>query len=62
MVLDSILRRCVLDHERPDILWECHSGVSGGHIGGKATTQNILHRMGYGGLQCLRMPSIFQSM
>jgi hypothetical protein len=31
--LDSILRHCVLDHERPDILWECHSGVVGGHVG-----------------------------
>ena len=31
----NILRRCVLDHERPDILWECHSGVAGGHVGGK---------------------------
>jgi hypothetical protein len=37
--LDSILRRCVLDHERQDILWECHSGVAGGHVGGKATMQ-----------------------
>jgi hypothetical protein len=34
--LYSILRRCVLDHERQDILWECHSGVTGGHVGGKA--------------------------
>ena len=35
--LDGILRRCVLDHERQDILWECHNGVAGGHVGGKAT-------------------------
>ena len=34
---ENILRRCVLDHERPDILWECHNGVAGGHVGGKAT-------------------------
>jgi transposase InsO family protein len=40
--LDSILRRCVLDHERQDILWECHSGVAGGHVGGKATAQKVL--------------------
>jgi hypothetical protein len=40
--LDNILRCCVLDHERPDILWECHSGVVGGHIGGKETTRKIL--------------------
>jgi transposase InsO family protein len=40
--LDSILRRCVLDHERQDILWECHNGVAGGHVGGKATAQKVL--------------------
>jgi hypothetical protein len=40
--LDSILKRCVLDHERQDILWECHSGVAGGHVGGKATAQKFL--------------------
>jgi hypothetical protein len=36
--LDNILRHCVLDHERSYILWECHSGVAGGHIGGKETS------------------------
>jgi hypothetical protein len=40
--LDSIFRICVLDHERQDILWECHSGVAKGHVGGKATTQKVL--------------------
>jgi len=40
--LDNILRRCVLDHERRDILWECHSGIVGGHVGGKATAQKVL--------------------
>jgi hypothetical protein len=35
--LDIILKRCVLDHERQDILWECHNGVSVGHVGGKET-------------------------
>jgi hypothetical protein len=35
--LDNILRRCVLDHERHDILWECCNGVVGGHVGGNAT-------------------------
>jgi hypothetical protein len=42
MGLDSILRRCVLDHERQDILWECHKKVVGGHVGGKATAQKFL--------------------
>ena len=40
--IDKILRRCLLDHERKDILWECHSGITGGHIGGKVTTQKFL--------------------
>jgi hypothetical protein len=40
--LDNILRRCVLNHERQDILWECHNGVAGGHVGGKATAQKVL--------------------
>jgi hypothetical protein len=42
MGLDSILRRCILDHEIRDILWECHSGVVGGHIGGKATAHKVI--------------------
>jgi hypothetical protein len=37
-----ILRTCVLDHEMKDILWECHSGVAGGHVGGNSTTQKVL--------------------
>jgi hypothetical protein len=40
--LDNILRRCVLDHERPNILWECHNGVSGGHVGSKDIARKIL--------------------
>jgi hypothetical protein len=40
--LDSILRRCVLDHERKDILCECHNGVVGGHVGGNSTAQKII--------------------
>jgi len=32
-----------LDHERQDILWECQSGVVGGHVRGKTTTQKFLH-------------------
>jgi hypothetical protein len=31
-----------LDHERQDILWEFHSGVAGGHVGGKAMAQKVL--------------------
>jgi hypothetical protein len=37
MSLDCILRRCVLEHERPTILAEAHEGIAGGHYAGKAT-------------------------
>jgi len=40
--LDGILTRCVIHHERIDILCDFHSGVVGGHVGGKETTQKIL--------------------
>jgi hypothetical protein len=40
--LDIIPKRRVLDNERQNILWEFHSGVAGGHVGGKATTQKVL--------------------
>jgi hypothetical protein len=40
--LNNILRRCILNHEKKDILWECHSGVTGGHVGGKSTAQKVL--------------------
>ena len=39
---DEILRRCVLEHEKPLILAEAHSRVAGGHYSGKSTAQNIL--------------------
>lgn len=42
MDLDKILRCCILQHER-NVLWECHAGVVGGHVGAKATTRKILH-------------------
>jgi hypothetical protein len=32
----------VLEHERLDILLECHNGVAGGHVGEKETTKTIL--------------------
>jgi hypothetical protein len=37
MGADSILRRCVLEHERPRILVEAHEGTDGGHYAGKYT-------------------------
>jgi hypothetical protein len=39
----NILRRCVLEHERPSILAEAHEGIPGGHYAGKDTTQKVLH-------------------
>lgn len=42
MGLDQILRCCILDHECEGILWECHVGISGGHVGGKATAWKVL--------------------
>ena len=40
--LDEVLRRCVLDHEREAVMWECHSGVAGGHVGAKPTARKVL--------------------
>jgi hypothetical protein len=38
----SILRRCVLEHERTWVLAEAHEGISRGHCAGKATAHNVL--------------------
>jgi transposase InsO family protein len=42
MGADSILRRYVLEHERPRVLAEAHEGIAGGHYTGKATAQKVL--------------------
>jgi hypothetical protein len=39
---DEILRRCVMEAERPLILREAHEGITGGHYAGKEMTQNVL--------------------
>jgi hypothetical protein len=39
---DEILRRCVMEAERPVILEESHEGIIGGHYAGKETTQKVL--------------------
>jgi hypothetical protein len=39
---DEILRRCVMETERPLILEKSHEGIAGGHYVGKATVQKIL--------------------
>jgi hypothetical protein len=38
MGADNILRRCVLEHERPRILAEAHEGIAGGYYVGKYIT------------------------
>jgi hypothetical protein len=45
MGTDNILRRCVLEHERPRILAEAHEGIVGGHYAGKDTTEGIACRI-----------------
>jgi hypothetical protein len=39
---DEILRRCVMEVERPLILAKSHEGTAGGHYAGKETAQKIL--------------------
>ena len=44
--VDSIIRRCVLEVEVPDIFTSCHDSACGGHFTGQLTGQKIL-RAGY---------------
>jgi hypothetical protein len=39
---NEILRRCIMEVERPLILVESHEGIAGGHYAGKATSQKVL--------------------
>ena len=41
MGLDDILRRCVLEHERDNIMYEAHYGPTGGHFQVDTTTKKI---------------------
>jgi len=50
----KILRRCVMEHERPMVPAEAHEGITSEHYAGKAIVQKVLH-VGYGGQQCIRM-------
>ena len=43
MGLDNILRRCVLEHERPRILEEAHEGIAGGDYARKDIVHKVLH-------------------
>jgi hypothetical protein len=42
MGLDEILKRCVMEAERPLILAEAHEGIAGEHYVGKATGHKVL--------------------
>jgi hypothetical protein len=39
---NEILRRCIMEAERPMILTEAHEGIAGRHYAGKETTQKVL--------------------
>jgi hypothetical protein len=39
----KILKKCVLEHERPRILVEAHEGIVGGKYAGKNTTHKVFH-------------------
>jgi hypothetical protein len=39
---NEILRRCVMEVERPLILTEAHEGITGGHYAWKETTHKVL--------------------
>jgi hypothetical protein len=39
---DDIMRRCVMEAERPLILAKEHEGIAGGHYVRKETTQKVL--------------------
>jgi len=42
MELDQVLRHFILNYKCEGVLWECHAGIAGGHVGGKATPQKFL--------------------
>ena len=44
MGLEDILRRCVLDHERDQIMHEAHYGPAGGHFQADTTVDETTHR------------------
>jgi hypothetical protein len=41
----KILRRCVMEHERPIILAEAHEGIVGGHYEGKDIVKKIFYTL-----------------
>ena len=41
MDLDDILKRCVLEHERDNIMYEAHYGLTGEHFQADTTAKKI---------------------
>ena len=41
--LDDILRRCMLEHERDNIMYEAHYGPAGEHFQANTTSKKIQH-------------------
>jgi hypothetical protein len=39
---DEILRRFIMEEEKPLILAKAHEGITGGHYAGKTTTQKVM--------------------
>jgi hypothetical protein len=42
MGMDDVLRRCMPEHEREDIINKSHAGAAGGHFQADTTTRKIL--------------------
>ena len=57
MGLDDILRRCVLKHERDNIMHESHYGPIGGHFQADTTTIKS-NNQGYGGRHFTKIAKI----
>jgi hypothetical protein len=43
MGADNILRRCVIEQERPGILAEVHEGITRENYAGKSIAHKVLH-------------------
>ena len=41
MGLDDILRRCILEHERDNIMYEAHYGLAGAHFQAHTTAKKF---------------------
>ena len=41
--IDEILRRCILKHERDEIMRDAHEGMMRGHYAGNVAPHKIMH-------------------